>query len=25
VSPTRGYIHGGGNQTLNVAVDVIPA
>ncbi len=24
VSPTRGYIHGGGTQTLNVAVDVVP-
>jgi len=25
VSPTRGYIHGGGNQQLEVAVDVVPA
>ena len=24
VSPTRGYIHGGGHQQLNVAVDVTP-
>jgi transglutaminase-like putative cysteine protease len=24
VSPTRGYIHGGGQQTLKVAVDVMP-
>jgi transglutaminase-like putative cysteine protease len=24
VSPTRGFIHGGGAQTLDVAVDVIP-
>ena len=24
VSPTRGHIHGGGNQQLTVAVDVIP-
>ena len=24
VSPTRGFIHGGGEQTLEVAVDVMP-
>jgi transglutaminase-like putative cysteine protease len=24
VSPTRGYIHGGGTQSLDVAVDVVP-